>query len=194
MPTVDYAPHANLEKRVLAYLGSRDYVSYAAPYHDSFPPEITRILQYRFSLTALHLRGRADRIAVHAHKKIEFEWEAKTHESKKYGDLTLEALPLTHHRYKALLGVRCLYVFDVNGREGGFWVHKLPPIRVLMYTDRVEWAPFKTLLIPRMESALSPLQVRDGVRPMGSGDPFVVIDESVISSLPHWSELIDNCE
>jgi hypothetical protein len=189
-PRIDYLPHRSLEDRVRSYLEERGYFVYEATYHSVMPETEKRILSRRYSMTALYLRGRADRVAIHNIIPVEIEWEAKTHANPKYDDLTIELLPLVHHVSKAKLGVRCLYVFNVNGFEAGFWAHQLPRIRQIHLSTRDEYKPnlwhFENLCreffrgVPVYKSTVN-----------GSGDPFVIFDKSVIRQQKHWQDFID---
>lgn len=155
-----------------------------------FPKSVTEILSRRWSMTALYLRGRADRIAIHKTKPIEFEWEAKTHHNPRYSDLTIEFLPLVHHISKVKLGVKCLYVFNINGVDGGFWAHDLPQIRQIHFPPRVEYNLTRKFIMPLMKSYFPNASIYESVV-NGSNDPFVIFDKSVIGKSRHWKELID---
>ena len=142
-PSVDYKPHKNLEDDVTDYLLDKGFIVHQSTYHEVMPRVLARILSLRFSLTALYLRGRADRIAIHRELPIEFEWEAKTHARKDKRDLTIEALPLVHHMAKSRLGVDCLYAARVHGKDVGFWVSNLPEIKCVFLPLRKEYEPIR---------------------------------------------------
>lgn len=189
-PRVDYSLHTNLESRVKSYLDESGYHVYESTYHSVLPDVLKRLLSRRFSMTALYLRGRADRIAMHKIIPVEFEWEAKTHASQQYNDLTIELLPLVHHISKSALGVRCLYVFDVNGNEGGFWAHELPTVRQIHLPPRQEYKNILWNFENMADKYFRGVPVyRSGSG--GSGDPFVIFDKSEIQALRHWQDLID---
>ncbi len=191
MITPDYIPHKNLETDVKDFLESRNYLIYEATYHAIATTEIRDILRTRFTPTSLYLRGRADRIAIHKTLTLEFEFECKTHISRDYHDCTIELLPLIHHLSKSKLGVKCFYAYRDNtfspAIECGFWIDQLPKIREIWIpprrTNNIPWfdelARFWLPDIPVSHNAVG-----------GSGDPFLIIDESIVKSLPHW-QLLD---
>ena len=186
-----YKLHQELEADVKQFLASLDYLTAEATYHSVMPDEVKRVLQNAYSATALCIRGRADRVAVHKAGGDVFEWEAKTHKSRSRHDMTIEALPLCHHLAKARLDVECLYCYRnlFKHQEAGFWVRELPPIRVVMIPGRwteekARWFKEKFVLyLPGVDV------VRSGSN-RGSGDPFAIVDESIVDVLPHWQKLI----
>lgn len=189
-PRVDHEPHKTLETRVKSYLEERGYYVHEATYHATLPEKMSQLLSRRFDMTSLYLRARADRIALHLMIPVQFEWEVKTHANPRYNDLTIELLPLAHHMAKAELGVQVLYVFNVNGREGGFWVHKMPPARVIFLPPRAEYNPFlwhfRNICAKYFRNV--PVQEKEV---NGSRDPFVIFDKAEIAKLRHWQDLID---
>jgi len=189
----DNRNHAELEDEVRDYLMSIGYMTSEATYHSVMPKSISNRLSRIFTTTALYIRGRADRIAVHKSMNLVFEWEAKSHTNPRYRDIAVEMLPLVHHISRAKLGVRCLYVHrDVHiNQDCGFWVHELPDIREVHFvngklSNRVE-AFLKRIAIQYFPS----VKIRNLRYNGGSGDPYVLIDSSVVSNLPHWKVLID---
>lgn len=181
--TVDFAAHTALELEFDEYLRSMGFLTFAAPYHETMPPEIQRRLQFRDSYTSLYLRARADRVAIHENLPLEFEWEVKTHDNSRYSDLCIELLPLLHHIQKASLGVRCLYVFRIphTNTDGCFWVHRRPPVRDAWITSRGGkfLAKWTAELIPEAN------QIHRDPRG-GTKDPFVVIDKAEVSKQRNW--------
>lgn len=181
--TVDFAAHTTLESEFDAYLRSLGFLTFAAPYHETMPPEIQRRLQFRDSYTSLYLRARADRVAVHETLPLEFEWEVKTHDNSRYADLCIELLPFLHHIQKANLGVRCLYVFRIphTSFDGCFWVHRRPPVREVWITSRAgsSLAAKAAQLIP--EARIVQRDPRGGTK-----DPFVIIDKAQVSQQKNW--------
>lgn len=191
--TPGYEPHAQLEERIESYLKGQGFFVDSLTYHDRLPEEVVRILQYRNTPTALYLRGKADRIAIHPKYEIEFEWETKTHENSKYRDLTIECLPLVFHILRSPLGVRCLYACAIPhiSKEFGFWIHEFPPVREIHIPSRWEldtreW--FKAIFRVHFPTVF----IRD-VRwnRRFSGDPYLIIDKSELTNCSHWHELID---
>lgn len=190
----EYEPHKVLEERVKEYLIEKGFFVVQAPYHTTMPDSIVKLLGRRNSPSSLYLRGRADRIAIHRIKEIEFEWEAKTHYSQNKHDMTIEALPLAFHLAKAQWGVRCLYIYwnPFTDHEVGFWMHELPDMRVILI-PRNRWDENHRLWfqgIFRHHFPGVPVSAPI-IRSDGSLDPFAIIDESVFDTLPHWKELID---
>jgi hypothetical protein len=187
--------HQALENSVTEYLKSVGYFVDSAPYHDKMYDEIVRALQNIYTPTALYLRSRADRIAVRSNPPSVFEWEVKTHASAARHDCTLEAYPICVHILKhRFLGVRCLYVYwdPIRNYNVGWWIHQMPPIKVIMIPPRwrdeqIEW--FESLfteILPDID--IVPLKKLT----KGSNDPFLIIDEKSIRELPHWKGLISN--
>lgn len=186
----DHRAHVELEQEVIEYLKECNFYVESATYHETMLPEVVQILQCRFSSTALYLRSRADRCAIHKNLPIEFEWEVKTHVSNQWKDLTLEALPLfiNADRQKTF-SVQCLYIFQVNAVKGAFWAWPLPKIRELRFPPRQEWQIHRQSLL-RLARYYGIQKIIE--KPVsGSGDPFVVIDKSVIATMPHWKKVID---
>lgn len=186
--------HNTLEIDVTEYLERNEFYVDDWTYHTRLPKPIARLLSIRFDATSLYLRARADRIAIHKELPVVFEWEAKTHESRRKHNIALEALPLIHHMSKAKLGVKCLYVYRDDKidpiREVGFWVHGLPPIDVVMIPDRwaeeeVRW--YRSVI----EQGLPGIHIVENIAVGGTGDPFVIINEDYIDYLPHWQDLIE---
>ena len=193
--TPDYIPHRELEKDVKGYLESRDYLIHEATYHAIGTSEVRDILQTRFTPTALYLRGRADRVAICRVFPLEFEFECKTHDSQRYNDMTLEMLPLIHHISKSNIGVNCLYAYrnpyKKDENNYGFWVTELPGIRQVWIPplERNDLPWFKSLAatwFPGIEQVVKNVG--------GTGDPYIIIDQSVVSKLSDWKDLITQRE
>jgi len=186
--------HKNLEKEVKDYLEQNDFVTYEATYHSLLEEKYARLFSRIETPTSLYLRTRADRVAFRvAYSPTVFEWEAKTHTSQKYHDMTLEALPMCHHLSKAELDVRCLYVYrnPYKNHECGFWVHNMPPIRIIMIPSR--WTDvWKKWFRNKFEPRFPDIKIVDTLGNGGSGDPFLIIDECEVEKLPHWSSLIND--
>lgn len=186
--------HATLENDVTNFLVANGFATASATYHDVMPKEMTRRLQQITQPTALYIRHRADRIAIHNSLDLVFEWEAKTHVSRQYHDMTIEVLPLIHHLAKAALDVRCLYVYrnTYHGHDVGFWVHDLPiiPIRCAMIPGRWRGTWFRGWIMNLVEQWLPGVPVVETRGNAGSGDPFIIIDEQVVSGLLTWESII----
>jgi len=189
--TPDFVPHKTLESDVKSYLESRNYLIYEATYHAIASVETRNILSRRFTPTALYLRGRADRIAIHKEYTFEFEFECKTHLNSKYHDMTLELLPLIHHLSKSKLGVKCLYIYRHKDMECGFWMDELPQIRQI-WIPPARWQTQQSIAWFESISNI----FFDGIDIVtsavaGTGDPFLIIDESTVKNLVHWQSLIE---
>jgi len=181
-----------LEETVKEFLTAHRFLTDEATYHSVMQPEISLRLSRIYTPTALYVRGRADRIAVHKEQDIVFEWEAKTwYESRKH-NMALEALPICHHLVSAELGVKCLYAYRDSkcGYDVGFWIHELPPVQVIFIPGRwdsqmIEW--FKNqfrMIFPLVETRQ--IEVKRG----SSGDPFIIVNEEDVKKLPDWRDLI----
>jgi len=189
--TPDNPEHIQLENDVRKYLSGLGFLTDEATYHSVMNPKVKDRLSHIYTPTSLYIRGRADRIAVHTQYDIVFEWEAKTHTSKKYHDMTLEALPLCHHLAKIQLDVECLYVYrdSIVGYDCGFWVKDIPPIRVIMIPER--WGRAKSDWFKDQFTRFWPeTKIRTTPAYGGSGDPFVIIDQSIVAKLSHWQDCI----
>jgi hypothetical protein len=181
--------HDAFETEVTQWLTAMGFLCHSATYHTMMPPAMANLLRRRSSMTALHLRGRADRIAIHQTLPVEFEYECKTHDSQQYQDLTIELTALCFHLMKARLGVKCLYIYRHNGREKGFWADEMPTPRVVHIPARYDAAT--TLQFKGMAENYFPnVPIRLGGKTNGSGDPFVIIDYSVVAQMANWRELV----
>jgi hypothetical protein len=187
--------HDVLEGHVADELQSLGYLVTRATYHEVMNEEVANRLKGIYDPTALYVRGRADRIAVHRYHPTVFEFEAKTHESERYNDLTIEALPMVHHIARCRLGVRCLYVYH-NPAElfpRGFWVGSMPRVRDLWIPGR--WQPLMAEFFRKTFSEFFPgIEIKMGARVSGSGDPFLVVAESDVLALPDWRLLVPHNE
>jgi len=185
-----------LEADVTQYLKSKGYAVDSAPYHNKMDKSVVNILQNIYTPTALYLRGRADRIAVRASPPIAFEWEAKTRMDRKYCDCVLEALPLcTHLLHARNLDTRCLYVYRnlFKSYDVGFWVHQMPPVHVIVIPSR--WNELQKQYFKEVfKLALPQVRIEFRGKTKGSGDPFLIINESEIKKMSHWKELIQEMD
>lgn len=188
-----FGPHRELESEVKEFLHSKGFLTGDLTYHTKLPRKISRVLQRRYGPTALYLRGRADRLAIHKFRSIEFEWEIKTHDNENKHDCLLEALPLIHHLSKAKLDVKCLYIFKnpYMGYECAFWVSDMPSMRVSWIPSN-GWSEMqKDWFRGHLKEWFSIDLVEKPIY-RGSRDPFVIIDESEIKKLPHWQTVIND--
>lgn len=197
--TTIWRPHTVLEESVKKYLEQSGFETFSLTYHESLPYEITETLKTRWSFTALYLRGRADRFAIHRTLPIEFEFEVKTHRSRKFHDITIEALPLAHHILKSWLGTECLYIYHDSAEENqyGFWIRDIPKVREIIIPkiycggrktrtddEMADWKDKLSFVFPGI-----PLKTREQVG--GSNDPFVIIDKEEKIKLSDWRDLIN---
>lgn len=186
-----HEPHRNLEGKVNDWLTNHDYLTSSSTYHEVMPEEVKERLKSIYTPTSLYLRTIADRIAVHQNLPFDFEWECKTHMSEKYHDLTLEALPLAHHILKSKLDVRILYVWSIPSvsLEGGFWVSDMPKIREFHIPDR--WGKrTKNWFKNKIGSVFGNVRPKEIPHKKGSGDPYIIIDNSEIRKCRDWKKLI----
>lgn len=190
MPDMKF--HNQFEQKIADWLDGQGFSTFQVPYHEYMDEMTSRVLASRWSPTALYLRGRADRVAIHRSLPVEFEWEAKTHENAKYQDITLEVLPLIYHRIKAEMGVKCLYVcLDRHlQRQNGFWVHELPFIRTVYLPSRNRDISLTEYYKAIIESHF-PSRLKETGPTGGSGDPYAVISAQVARNLPHWQSLVE---
>jgi hypothetical protein len=186
--------HTWLEKNAADYLVSKDFYVGAAPYHAVCEEDMAERLQEIFTLDALYLRGRADRIAVHKTQPIAFELEVKSLWDKRSGsNFTVEALPLLRHRKNCeLLDLGCLYICYHPRYEChfGFWACDLPPIAKVDIPRRQEYEPIKPQLMEWFSTFGAEIRIKK--RWKGSGDPYIIIRRSDFVELPHWKILIDD--
>lgn len=173
---VDNENHARLEVEVTEFLRGHGFLIDAATYHDKMRPDLVERLRFVDTPTALYVRGRADRVAVHSTLPVCFEFECKT---KSYArrdkpDVFIEALPLAHHVLKAVLGARVLYVYrdDYMPLSFGIWAELIPEIvdevRITPRAVAAGVAPFLKVLFG---DKCQPWTYGNG----GSGDAYIVI-------------------
>ena len=196
LPQIDpnYEPHATLEQSVTNFLTALNFHVFSrGTYHEAMPPELVETLQHRDTPTALYLRGRADRIAVHRARPIEFEFECKTHANPKLHDMTIEALPLAHHIVKSRIDVKCLYCYrdPYRGLDFGFWTDTAPTVDRIFVPNR--WQGIMLQFFDRiLQDTFPGVLILHPARPMGgSGDPFIIVKEYNVNQLASWQELID---
>ena len=182
--TPDFVPHKRLEQTATDYMQERGYVVTEQTYHKSLPKNVIEMLTRSHEISSLYIRARADRLAVSDPQR--FEFEVKTHSNPRYSDLTLEVLPLMVHMAKIDF-IDCLYVCLVNKCEFGFWVSDLPPVRCIFVPNISK----NSFIAPLVKTFAQKLGI--GVlnkSSAGSGDPFMIIDASIIQSLPNWRDLV----
>lgn len=182
MPSVNDPRHKRLECDVSAFLIANDFHVAEATYHSVMPKDVVDRLSRVYTPSALYLRTRADRVAVHKTLPICFEWECKTRDpSTKYSNLAIEAFPLAQHVYKAKLGVKTLYVYrdEPSGYDCGFWADALPTIERIICPKRGDGiAAYLSQAFPGV--GLVSQETR------GSGDPFAIINSETVAMLDDW--------
>ena len=187
IPSVDHKPHKDLQSNVTQFLLANDFITYDDTYATNATELIRQILSYRFSPTALKLRTKADLFAIHKTIKSEFFIEFKT--DTKYKNLAIELFPLLCHISDSGFGIKCLYIFQVSGICGGFWVYSLPKIRQIFFSSRIEYANINPIL-RKLTCVLLPNIPTSERSTQGSGDPFCIIDEAEIKKCISWDRLI----
>lgn len=184
-----HVQHDTFENEVTAWLESQDFFCHSATYHNTLPEPMTHRLQHCWTETAMYLRGRADRVAVHKVQPFVFEYECKTHDRPDKPNMALELGPLGFHLAKARYGVKCLYIYRHNGRECGFWIHEMPPARVVMIPPK--WTEDGMKYYAKFAAEFFPgVNVVSGLNSRGSGDPFVIVDASEVARLHDWHDLV----
>lgn len=186
-----HAIHDALEIEVCSFFESLGFLTEEATYHAVMSQPVKERLTSIYEPTSLYIRGRADRIAVHKTYQLVWEWEAKTHNPGPYHDMVIELLPMLHHLKKAELGVRCLYAYrDTRlGIDAGFWTDSLPEVREVFLTPRFHTSLLDVVL-PQVKRYMPNARIEYRKATRGSNDPFLIIDQQTICSLPSWQQLI----
>lgn len=188
MITPDDPRHQRIQDEVDRFLVDQGFAITSCTYHDAWPKEMVDIIKKRWSPTALYLRGRADRVAIHRSLPVEFEYEIKSGQPSSR-DMLVEALPLLHHIAKARLGVLCLYAYLApDDSDRGFWCHSVPPIRDVFLPRGCRGDDLSAMYVKILTDGFGKCR-RLGVT-RGSDDPFCVIDAKSVSILPGWRTLI----
>ncbi len=189
--TPDLKEHKDLEVEVGDYLLSKGFRTDEATYHAKMEPETVKMLGKRYSPTALYIRGRADRLAIHQKYPVEFEWEAKTG-SKAYLNASIEVLPLLHHMKNASLGVKVLYAYSnpFHGHECGFWNTDVPSILSLRFTERQDDA-LRDIITECASKYWDNIKIYEQDFCSGSGDAFVLVSMAELAKLPSWKFLVN---
>jgi len=182
--------HEQFEAHVVEWLSTHGWCVEDLTYHNRLSTQLKNILIYRNSPTALAVRSRADRISICLDYPVEFFLEIKTTLFPQHQNIALEAFPLAIHALQAKHGIRCLYVHRhaTTKKECGFWVHQLPPLREIRIPRR--WDNDTTLWFRSVFESIFPAVPVIDTPSRGSGDPFAIIDASVVKTLPHWKRLV----
>lgn len=178
--------HAQLMADIGDVLESCDFETHEMTYHSRLPPETVHRLRLLDTNTALAIRNRADRFALHRSLPICFEYDGKTRNPRTRAEnCAVDAIQLAHHILKARLGVQILYCYRDIGLDidVGFWCHALPRISCVMMTERGESIAG---LAGYLRGVYHDVQFAYTPSTNGSGMPFVLIDRAVIQELPSW--------
>jgi hypothetical protein len=184
MARTDDPHHQELEHDVITYGTTHGWQMGAGTYHSVMPERTIRALQCCWDPTALHVRARADRVAV----KDQFclLWEGKTNSGSKDRAL-FEALPLAFYVWNEL---RCLYIYRdvVRGYESAFWTTRLPEFfEILIPPRHPELHPHYRAMFARVWPSI---QVTDFVPVNGSGDPFIAVTRDRLAACAvDWREV-----
>jgi hypothetical protein len=188
----EFEPHKELEIDVREYLEAMDFITHSSAYHDVMDQSLKELLTHRWSPTALYIRARADRIAVHKSLPIEFEYDLKTKDRKQYSDLLIEILPVVLHKIKSMIGIKCLFCCRVNGYDRGFWIEDMPnPIQFNLPPLKKNEA-INPILKEWISEIWPDIWIDEEFIPGGSGDPYLKIENKEYRKLPHWRELVDD--
>jgi hypothetical protein len=159
-------------------------------YHDHLPEPMVMALAVQDNQTAEAARFAPDLLAVHEPLGLTVYVEAKTHRSQRYHDLTTEARQFAERIVEADRGVLCLFAYcDPGVREVGFWMHQLPPVREVRLPSR--WTgETRRRYEATFGRRLPGVRIIPMLQSKGSDTPFVVIDETVLETLPDWREQV----
>jgi hypothetical protein len=176
--------HSVLQDDVTSFLDDQGFLIASAAYHDVMRPDPVRRLQAMRNLTALYVRARADRVAIHKRWDLTFQFELKTNTGV-HQNMAIEALPLAHHIASSKLGNETLYIYRGEGVEGGFWASDPLPIECLKLPSK--WQDLR----PFLASAFPGVRIDSIPRVSGSGDPFIVISKARLPMvLVNWRDEI----
>lgn len=186
--------HDAMQSYVCKWLSGQGFYVMGLPYHDILSEDLQKILARSYTPTALYLRSRADRFAIHKEKECEFEVEIKTIPTNKGGktrlNLAVEAYPFALSVALAKSGVRKLYVsyHEESKRHFGFWLHELPFIEKLIVPPRSAYsAETLAYIVSACYHHLGRIHTTSQ-RVKGSGDPYLLIP--IDADLPDWRDLV----
>lgn len=193
-----FETHDKFESVVRASFDARGFDTHDAAYHKNMPREMANLLRLLDTPTALLVRTRPDRIALHRIQAICCEFECKTPRTSR-ANWAIEALPLANHILKSRLGALILYCYRdaARGVDVGFWCHKLPLISCVMMTPRGEEQGLKGYLRTVFTRDVIEQDVNFNFANCGygygngTGTPFVIIGEATVQELRHWETEID---
>jgi hypothetical protein len=197
--TPDHEPHEKLLRDVQAWLHERGFAFSSLAYHDVLKdaqPALADRIARMWDATAIVMRHRPDRIAVHGQLPLAFWWEGKTKgkfaPSSEAIYVDLCTLIATYHRDPDL---RTLFVHrnQHSGLEVGFWASDVPDLGARVKISRAKWGD-STIAgwYARQARYIFGKNVSIGDHTGGgSGDPFVVIPHGQVVGLRHWTTLVE---
>ncbi len=185
--------HEDLQGRVVAFARAAGWSPVAMTYHNVQNGDV---LRFASDPTGLYVRTIPDLVLSNGSEALMVE--VKTHASTRYSDATIELVPLvTSITLWRIMGVRTLYVYeDPNaGISAAWWAHevfgRLPVRAIYVGTQRPEWDRLDGQISLWQLSGVIPQGVPVvRIQPKGSGDPFVVIPEATLRTLPPWEEVL----
>lgn len=180
--------HDQLEGELVPILAAAGYSTITNTYHNVLTPEEVDQLRRVYTPTALLVRTRADRLALHPGKKDCFFLEVKSPPATK--KLHLEALPVLSHVHEHLMfGAECMYVYRgpmSGGRIVGEYIEDLlPQVTTLTLTPRAKNLPNCFDNLPPHISIVRREKV------FGSGDPFFSIPAEYVGRWKPLSQLLE---
>jgi len=184
--------HDSFESRVYAELERDGFVVRDLTYHTHLGEELVARLKRVRTPTALLVRTRADRIAVHQTEPIVAKIEVKT-SGYANGSFAIEAFPLAVHILEAkTVGAACLYICFQRtiGHEFGFWAGEIGKHIAGIYVPP-HWHAFTEQFPEWLRCAFPDTPVRWLRNPtQGSNTPYVMIAPSVVRSMAHWQTVL----
>ncbi len=195
MPSVVHLNHhhEDLQGRVMAFAQAASWSPVVMTYHNAPNGDA---LRFTSDPTGLYVRTIPDLVLSNGKEALLVE--VKSHTSARYSDATIELVPLvTSITLWRIMGVRTLYVYeDPNaGISAAWWAHEvfdqLPVRAIYVGTQRPEWDRLDGQISLWQLSGVIPQDVPVvRMRPKGSGDPFVVIPEATLRTLPPWEKVL----
>jgi hypothetical protein len=184
--------HDSFESRVYAELERSGFVVRDLTYHAHLDEELVARLKRVRTPTALLVRTRADRIAVHRTQPVVAKIEVKT-SGYANGSFAIEAFPLAVHILEAkMVGAACLYIcFQRTIRhEFGFWADEIQKHIMGIYVPP-QWHAFIDEYPDWLRCAFPDTPIRRlRHSTLGSNTPYVMIAPSVVRSMAHWQTVL----
>jgi len=184
--------HESFENRVYAELEREGFVVRDLTYHAHLGEEIVARLKRMRTPTALLVRTRADRIAVHQTEPIVAKIEVKT-SGYANGSFAIEAFPLAVHILEAkMVGAACLYIClqRTIQHEFGFWAGEIGKHIAAIYIPP-HWHAFTEQFPEWLRCAFPDTPIRWLRNPtQGSNTPYALIAPPVVRSMAHWQTVL----